>query len=274
MELQEEAAILAPIFNDWYNLVLEKKLPEYDFGGLYILSYLTLRRPRKWSNGKFKTPITSECYFSTKLTNIPHILDLLSDQYLGKLFGINYGDISVVQIFATVRFTGIKKNIDDFVNVSIVNWALNRRPYILMTDIPTPLQVLRMQSSGQRVATAFLTEKELSSHHIAKLHYMEGHQNHSKDAFEFFIHDLKHMENFVDPNIYQEQIGFFYSFLTMNGNEISPKKLIKSILYTQSRNMVSIVDSYLPSLSCQFEVIFKHRFQQLWNELEYLISDM
>jgi hypothetical protein len=271
--LEEEAKILSPIVNDWFTLVTEKKIPEYDFGGLYILAFLSLRRPHKWSCGKFPTPLAdSEKYYSSKLADIPHILSMLTERYLIKLFGVNYSEISVISIFEQIRFTGIKKNSGNFVNQCLVSWALNKRPFVLLKEIPTPLQVLRMQATGHRVATAFLSFEELSSHHIAKLHYMEGHQNHSKDAFEFFVHDLIHMEHFTDPNTYQEQTGFFYSLLSMSSDTtVSPKKFIRAILNRHTFQMVS--GSQLVN-TLPFEEIFKSHFQQLWNELEYLISDM
>jgi hypothetical protein len=274
MQLDEEAVILSPIFCDWFALVAENTLFEYDFGGLYILAYLALRRPRKWSSGKFPTPLChSENFVSSKLSDIPHIIHLLSEKYLVKLFGQDLDNVTVVSIFASIRFTGIKKNIGNFVNECIVNWALHRRPFILLKEIPTPLQVLRMQARGHRVATTFLSLEDLSSQHSAKLHYMEGHQNHSKDAFEFFVHDLKHMENFIDPNTIQEQIGFFHCLLMMSScDDISPKKYLRSLLYEHTFRMMT------PLLSQEtrqtLEEIFKTRFRQLWIELEYLISDM
>ena len=47
---------------------------------------------------------------------------------------------------------------------------------------------------------------QLSTYHIAQLFYMDGSQNHEKDAFEFLIHDLKHMENFIQEDIHSEQV--------------------------------------------------------------------
>ncbi len=272
--LKKEAEILSPIFQVWYDLVLEKRLYEYDFAGLYVLAYLSQRRPRKWSAGFFDSPVTLNEYDSARLEEIPHIITLLADGYLQKLFGANYQKRTIVSIFAQVKFTGIKKNINNFVNQSIVYWALQRRPFCLMTSIPTPLQVLRMQATGRRVVTTFLTQEELSTHHIAKLHYMEGHQNHSKDAFEFFVHDLKHMENFVDPDTYLEQTGFFYAIL-MLGNP-SPKNFLKNLILEQ---LVSSLNSLVRSTpTTEFLSLINEQFQlwyrQLWNELEYLISDM
>jgi hypothetical protein len=111
--------------------------------------------------------------------------------------------------------------------------------------ICSPMEVLRMQSSGTRVVTLFTTRKELSSMHISQLYYMEGMQNHAKDPLEFLLHDLKHMENFVDPNCHLEQVGFFKCVNSLNSG--NPKSFFSG--------------------NCKYD-------KQLWRELEYVISDM
>lgn len=74
---------------------------------------------------------------------------------------------------------------------------------------------------------------------------MRGNIDHHKDPFEFLVHDLKHMENFVDPATYQEQIGFFKCMLALNSG--GPKQYFVEILSYDNL---------------------------LWTELEYVISDM
>lgn len=281
VNLEEEAVLLSPIFQEWYNLLSNNLLTEYDFGGLYILAYLSIRRSKKWSAGLFQSPIiNSNEYSSKKLVDIPHIIELLDENYLRKLFNIQYDNLTVVSIFSNIRFTGIKKNVDNFINKSIVYWAVNKRPFVLLTYIPTPIQVLRMQALGQRVATTFLLIEQLSTCHTAKLNYMEGQQNHSKDAFEFFIHDLKHMENFVDEATYDEQVGFFSSILQID--EQSPKKYIKKLISNHTYYIINLFFNSISISSNDFNLYFQTTidkilsidFKQLWNELEYLISDM
>ena len=275
--LEEEGNLFSPIFQEWYGMVLNGELSEADFGGLYILSYISKRRPKKWSAGLLQEPILNTFFYqSKKLSEIPFILDLLDEKYLRKLFPLQFNDLTVITIFSSIKFTGIKKNTDNFINQSIVYWSIKRRPFILLTYIPTPLQVLRMQANGERVATIFLSADQLSTYHTAQLSYMEGHQNHSKDSFEFFIHDLKHMEHFLDPNTYLEQVGFFISFLQLDSK--SPKKKLKNIVTNHTNEMIFSFSNSL-SISSQeinqiIDPIITNDFKQLWNELEYLISDM
>jgi hypothetical protein len=74
-----------------------------------------------------------------------------------------------------------------------------------MHEIPTPMQVLKQQANGERVVTLFLNKSELLSKHVSKLNYMAGEIEHPRDALEFLLHDLKHMEHFINEEIYEEQ---------------------------------------------------------------------
>eukprot|EP00602_Paraphysomonas_sp_CaronLab_P005947 CAMPEP_0185035098 /NCGR_PEP_ID=MMETSP1103-20130426/25846_1 /TAXON_ID=36769 /ORGANISM="Paraphysomonas bandaiensis, Strain Caron Lab Isolate" /LENGTH=296 /DNA_ID=CAMNT_0027572023 /DNA_START=308 /DNA_END=1198 /DNA_ORIENTATION=+ len=118
-------------------------------------------------------------------------------------------------------------------------------PVILMTEIPTPMEVLRMQADGNRVVTMFTSVEQLSTCHVAKLQYMAGDQLHSRDPFEFLVHDIKHMYHFKDQATYDEQVGFFRAILSINAGK--PKRFFCGLFPTD---------------------------EMLWYELEYLISDM
>jgi len=102
-------------------------------------------------------------------------------------------------------------------------------------------------------------------------------QNHAKDSFEFLVHDLKHMVNFRCIDTYFEQIGFFICMLNIMDEP--------SLDFNQSVNS-SLEDQYLDSgIQCKDEAQkFRHPKEfflklcnfdnQLWRELEYVISDM
>lgn len=46
---------------------------------------------------------------------------------------------------------------------------------------------------------------ELKSKHTSQLGYMEGNKTHERDSLHFVVHDLQHMEHFVNPDIRDEQ---------------------------------------------------------------------
>ena len=128
-------------------------------------------------------------------------------------------------------------------------WCAGKRPCVLLFRVPSPMEVLRQQAAGERVVTLFLTRAELSRRHSSQLVYMQGGQSHSKDPLEFTLHDLKHMEHFVNPDTHLEQVGFFKAMLGLGapGEGAGPRAFFRS--------------------ACRLD-------QTLWHELEYVISDM
>jgi len=72
----------------------------------------------------------------------------------------------------------------------------------------------------------------------------QGGKQHSRDALEFLLHDLLHMEKFVDPQTFDEQVGFFQSVLRLHDGE--PQRFF---------------DGFGGDAL-------------LWNQIEYCISDM
>ena len=229
------------MITEWYKLYLDKVLSDCDLCCAFILACLAARRPKKWACGNMKPSVISDqeekldlSLVSSPIVDIPGLLNFLGKPYIEAKMERRAEEISVIQIFNQIQFTGIKKNYKNYVNTTMVFWALKKRPYSLHFRIPTPMEVLQMQGRGQRVVTLFITMEELKSKHQAQLHYMSGNtrsssifrciinannknsekrifsnlgsQNHSRDAFEFLIHDLSHMEHFMSPQIYSEQV--------------------------------------------------------------------
>jgi hypothetical protein len=214
--------------------------------GAFLLSFMAIKRKRRWAAGLFTESIVSEPLHSLPLHKFPGLVEMLDDQYIQKKTGSFYEpDISVISVFNYLHLVGIKNNSSNFVNRTMVMWCLGRRPFVLLTHIPSPMEVLRMQAAGQRVVTMFLTTQELMSYHVAKLQYMSGQQLCRKDALDFLVHDLKHMDHFSDPAIAAEQVGFFRAMLRLS--EGRPKRFFKAMFPAD---------------------------EALWFELEYLISDM
>jgi hypothetical protein len=223
LSLQEEAAILSPLLQKWQL----HSLQDYDLVGVYILAVIALRSPKKYMSSLIPEkiiPIEREnTLTSHSIVEFEGLLDLLGAEYVSKKMRLPVDEITVIQIFNRMNFVGIKKNEHFLVNVSIVLWACGEKPYFLLHSIPSPEEVLNMQADNKRVITLFLSEKELSSSHTARLHYMKGSPLHSREPLAFLIHDMTHMAHFTEPNIHAEQIGFFKSFgsLTEKYKEVS-----------------------------------------------------
>ena len=234
-DLESEASKIEPILSACSALYKNGHLNASDFAGIFILTYAGLRRPKSWSNGRFKNSLSSSYHhdvafinhlpLSTELSSIPGLLNILDREYVAKRMkcGINetddskrFSNITVLCIFDNLQLSKIKKNVDNYVNRCLVCWAYHRRPCRLMFRIPTPLEVLQQQAEGSRVITMFLTKEQLGKRHVSMLYYMEGIQNHFKDSFEFLLHDMKHMENFIDSDTHNEQVGFFKCMLRLS----------------------------------------------------------
>jgi hypothetical protein len=91
-DLEEEALIIHPILTHCLSLYNDNQLSPSDFVGIFILSYLGMRRPKGWSNGKLKASISSSLcgkddIVSVSLSKIPGLLEILDRAYVMKRFG-------------------------------------------------------------------------------------------------------------------------------------------------------------------------------------------
>jgi hypothetical protein len=155
-------------------------------------------------------------------------------------------DLSLRRVFATCRLRHQKP----CVRTAIVGWLDDARPLVLMHTIPSPTQVLEMQSAGRRVCTLFLRPAELGALHTSELAYLsERGTLHTRDALEFLTHDLSHMELFWGDT-YEEQAGFFAAMRHLDPTgEGRPWRFFR-----------------------QFHG--KEEMQALWPRLQYVFSDM
>ncbi|MEW6332184.1 MAG: hypothetical protein AB1560_12065 [Pseudomonadota bacterium] len=93
------------------------------------------------------------------------------------------------------QFHGVIRNVP----VTLAQWLRGAWPLIVRENIPTALEVLRMQARGYRAVT-ILTEP-------ARLH---APVLNKPDAFAFFVHDLEHAYKFLhSPALRDGQREFF-----------------------------------------------------------------
>ena len=94
--------------------------------------------------------------------------------------------VTVARLFAEWQLQGIPL----YAATSIAHWAEGHRPLQLLFHVPSVQSVLRMQIRGERCVTAFVKPEQLSR------------RIEDRDAFDFVVHDLKHMENFAGGPYY------------------------------------------------------------------------
>jgi hypothetical protein len=169
---------LCPFLNNISKLCTEGSLREPDFVGAVIIAYASTKKSR-WISSRLNEPIvcipTEVSCQSAKLLSVPGLDKIIDLKYVLRKLGISSPDnATILSIFNQLGLAGMKHNSDNYINKSIVYWALGLRPYKLLYYVPTPMEVLRMQALGQRVITVFLKPEELDRKHVAKLYYMEG----------------------------------------------------------------------------------------------------
>lgn len=181
-------SMLYPLISKYHGLLCEELIKPYDFVGIVILAYVSLKKPRCYFDNMIQPPIIdaseADALDSISVVDVPELMELLNIDYLLKKFKVSVvtnGDklsalhhLKISSIFNQMKLAGIKQNTDNYINHSIVQWANNRRPFVLMFSIPSPMTVLRMQAVGTRVLTVFVKEDELDKKHVARLNYMEG----------------------------------------------------------------------------------------------------
>jgi len=185
---------LYPLISKYHQLLNDGGMKPYDFVGIVILAYVSLKKPRCYFDHMIQPAIIdvseANSLDSVSITDIPDLLEQLNMDYLIKKFKIivipsdieiSLDDklmalrpLKISSIFNQMKLAGIKQNADNYINHSILQWANNKRPFVLMFTIPSPMRVLRMQAVGTRVITVFVQEEELDKTHVARLNYMEG----------------------------------------------------------------------------------------------------
>ena len=308
-ELLKEAEELYPLILHCVDLFDRGVMSDYDLVGVFILAYVAIRKRKSWCSGRMNPSLTSTLppdavqRQSYLLSCIPGLLDLLDFHYLKKKLQLSSDsdvyNITIVSIFNQLQLSGIKKA-GKYINECIVSWACGLRPCVLMFRIPRPIEVLVQQSHGERVVTLFRKKEELCRFHVAMLYYMSGSEKHAKDPLEFIVHDLKHMENFIDSSTYLEQVGFFRCVLHLSNDHFieagDPSSysgtgvpVSTAVTYTAATSegddlfteIADVAHMKLTEAKGHKAYCVKDFFlttcgfdEQLWRELEYVISDM
>jgi len=228
------------------------ELTDCDLVGVYILSLHAAARKGAWCSGRLRPPVLGEAGPSVEVDKVPGLLELLGGAKYMEKKQVPAEATTVASIFNNMALSSLKGNKNgSTINLCMVQWSLGRRPFRLMKTVPSPLTVLKQQAAGERVVTIFATKVELSQLQSSPLVYMDGAPNHTRDALEFTCHDLLHMENFCVPHFYKEQVGFFRAISLLGSRAGTggggPKDFFINV--------------------CGLDVL-------LWQQLEYVISDM
>mmetsp|Transcript_21935 Transcript_21935/g.34361 ORF Transcript_21935/g.34361 Transcript_21935/m.34361 type:complete len:380 (+) Transcript_21935:439-1578(+) len=240
-KLASEAQALHPLLCEWRSLYERGRVGAAELVGAFILAYVSIREKKPFIRGVPQCFANFACASSTRSDNsaaamqatahasaecntlgdFPGLVKLIGHQNLMAGLSVSGEDdcyrIPFARVFTELRLCGVRRNKRDFINLTLVEWMAKRRPLVLLFRIATPMEVLRMQANGERLVTMFTQHNDLSRMHTSQLNYMEGPEKfHSRDALDFLVHDLQHMQKFAGDESYREQVGFFRCVLTLN----------------------------------------------------------
>lgn len=201
-----EAPHLLPKLEALKDFFAKKILSAPDVCVSYILITLSLRHGPERTVSGIRQPNESfvevsheSPYDSASLGDlqVQQILgcDVVSDRALARLH--------LHRESATVRDFWMKARlhkIPDYVALCIDSFYFGLRPLRLMFRIPSPEELLAMQAEGSRCVSALISSKMLTQ--------IFGH----RDCLEMLLHDLAHMEKFVEAGRFWQQVGFFFPF--------------------------------------------------------------
>lgn len=253
-DLEVEAAQIIELLQPYHEMHDNQLISSPDYVAVFILVYLAHRKPRQWCSGVSVMSLAG--IDSNAQTNSLRVCELtpavqqkIDVNYIAKKWKKSEEEVTqtvrIVDIFNHLKLAGIKHNADHYINRFVVLYFCRKRPVRLLHYVPSPMEVLTQQAHGERVVTMFRKVEELSRCHVSKLQYMSGNQEHARDALEFLLHDIRHMEHFTSPDIYKEQVGFFASMRSINHGDVK-QYFLKALGHPKP----------------------------FWYELEYVLSDM
>eukprot|EP00929_Paragymnodinium_shiwhaense_P093673 TRINITY_DN53895_c0_g1_i1.p1 TRINITY_DN53895_c0_g1~~TRINITY_DN53895_c0_g1_i1.p1 ORF type:complete len:601 (+),score=86.93 TRINITY_DN53895_c0_g1_i1:89-1891(+) len=201
---EQEGPSLRPRLQVLKRLYLDGCLSPPDACVAYIITYLQVRfGAGRWLVGVRKAPPDVSAAGVT-MEDGEHTSMLIDDERFRDAFpalvdkdwaklGLNPATATLRDLVDVARF----RQLADHVSVCLANFYRGRRPLELRWRIPTPAELLQMQARGRRVVSCLISEKALQS--------VFGH----RDCLEMLVHDLSHMEKFVEHGAYWQQVGFF-----------------------------------------------------------------
>jgi len=189
-KLSLEGPVLGPLISPFFKQWREKKLSNPELVGLIILTYLWQRKGDHFLSSPFKPSLCERSISSVRLKDFS-----FTTIWPEKIWRRLAPDITLYELVSQFAFYGIPVSI----NRALTRWFESAYPLELWTNVPTPEQLLKIQTEGLRGVTVFEDEK-----------YLSQMINPLRDPFEFILHDLEHADRFfLDPNNQRGQMGFF-----------------------------------------------------------------
>lgn len=171
------------------NIDIMTKLPlrPFELCTLYILLFLRIRHPKNWLQKKSKNAPESQ---------YPKILDLIPDSFeLTEWEKKKLHHLSVLDLYTNYNLKGIP----EAVNRTMINWIQGKWSIVLLTHIPSPRELLKLQTKNSRCITLTVNHDDIDRLVLS-----------SRDPLSFVLHDLHHADCFFNQKETQKgQLGFY-----------------------------------------------------------------
>lgn len=149
------------------DFLIKQPLSHFELCTLYILLFLRIRHSKNWLQKK-------QTYESNPLDK--KLLDIIPAEFnLTQWEKDKLQNVSALELFKFYNLKGIPQA----VNRTMINWGLGLWKIELLTYIPTPREVLRMQVQNTRCITLTTAPDEIDKLVLS-----------SRDPLSFVLHDL------------------------------------------------------------------------------------
>lgn len=169
------------------NIITKLQLDPFELCTLYILLFLRIRHPKNWLQKK--TTVITRGHEKKLLDMIPSEFNL-SEWEKEKL-----SNVSALSLFKSFNLKGIPLA----VNRTMINWGQGLWKIKLLTHIPGPRELLRLQVQNTRCVTIIISHDDIDKLVLS-----------ARDPLSFVLHDLHHADHFFNQDdSLKGQLGFY-----------------------------------------------------------------
>ena len=226
--------------------ITKLRVTPFELCTLYILLFLRIRHPKNWLQKKK----------NFKPQNLhPKLLDFipldfnLTDWEKEKLKGID-----ALELFSFYNLKGIP----EAVNRTMLNWGQGHWQIALLTHIPSPRELLKMQVKNTRCITLTVNHDEIDRLVMS-----------SRDPLSFVLHDLHHADHFFNHGESQRgQLGFYALVDKIYDQPLLKKSLKTDLLFkSEFEYVVSDMNAYVIHLFKCFKSAFIKSDAELFSRI-------
>ncbi|MBC7428973.1 MAG: hypothetical protein H7336_10200 [Bacteriovorax sp.] len=199
-------------------------LTHFELCTLYILLFLRIRHSKNWLQKK-------ENFKSNPLEK--KLLDLIPLEFnLTEWEKEKLHDVSIYDLFKFYNLKGIPQA----VNRTMTNWGLGFWKIELLTHIPSPRELLRMQVQNTRCITLTTDHNEIDKLVLS-----------ARDPLSFVLHDLHHADHFFNQDdSLKGQLGFYSLIESVYDQPLLKKNLREDKQFkTEFEYVVSDMNAYV-----------------------------